>query len=113
MLYKAILINKQDRYVAGDDFLFTFVLVDENGDYLSDLSGWEFESTFYSLANSIPNSYITIITSGNKIYVSIPNSATEDLNSNVKYILILKGSLSDKDYSLSRETFYVEDEILD
>jgi len=112
-MYKGILINRQSKYYAGDDFNFTFVVEDENGDLLSSFINWTFRAELYSLANSVPNSQITITTSGNKVYVSIPNSATEDLNDNVKYILILKGTLGGKDYSIGREILWINEEILD
>jgi hypothetical protein len=112
-MYRAILTNKQKRYVIGDDFWFTYRIVDENGDFVNTLSGWTFRGELYSLANSIPNSQISITTTSNRINLSISNLHTQDLNANVRYILILKGTLDSKDYSLSREIFYLEEEILD
>jgi len=112
-MYKGILINKQEQYVAGEDFDFIFVIMDDNGDYVSDFTNWTFRAELYSLANSIENESITITASGHKVTVSLPNSETEDLNDNVNYVLVLKGTLNSKDYNLVREELYIKSEILD
>ena len=113
MKYKGILLFQDNQFVAGDDFLEKFVIADENGTLLSNLTGWTFRAKLHSLASSITNSYITITTSGNKATLSIPNSATDDLTSDVRYALIIKGTLDNKDYTLVRKNLYFKKEVLD
>jgi len=113
MKYKGIILNQGKQFIVGDDLEFSFIVADENGTLLSNFDGWTFRATLYLLASTITNSYITITTSGNKVTLSIPNSATEDLTSNIRYLLIVKGALSSKDYTLIRKEIYFKKENLD
>jgi len=113
MKYKGILLFQGNQFVVGDDFLEELVIADEDGTLLSNLTGWTFRAELHSLASSITNTYITITTSGSKATLSIPNSATEDLTSDIRYVLIVKGKLDSKDYTLVRKNLYFKKEVLD
>jgi len=113
MKYKGILLFQGNQFVVGDDFLEEFVVADENGTPLLNLDDWTFRAELHSLASSITNSYITITTSENKATLSIPNSVTEDLTSDIRYVLIIKGTLDNKDFTLVRKNLYFKKEILD
>jgi hypothetical protein len=114
MKYKGLLLESNlNNEVIGDDLYFTFLILDESENYLSNLSGWTFESKLWSLSSSIPSSQISISTSGSKVIVSIPKASTDGLTENIKYFLVIKGTLDSKSYTLIHKEIWFKDNLLD
>lgn len=119
-MYTAEIINRNSRYFEGDDVVLKFILRDEDGAMITDLSGMSIEvevTDFGSeskLQNETAGGGITEITvnDNNEIVVYVPASDTDGFFPGY-YIVEMQIKVSGKTYTVFNDRIYFKAETLD
>jgi len=117
MQYQAIKLNQKSVYSLGESVEISFIIQDEIGQILTDLSIFAFEGKLSSGSDGVTllgesgDNYFSI--SGAKLTVNIPNADTLGLSDNVEYRLEIRAALNNKYYYLGQFEIWFKESLLD
>ena len=97
--YSAILINRETKFVTGEDIYLKFVIVNEEGTVQTSLTGWTFNAHLENGVDELQLDTDDCTVSGAIVTVYIADTDSDDLE-DTEHEFELVGTLATKKYHL-------------